>query len=148
MLEKTKVVWKKTWQVVNQCINKNIKISSLPKCFVANNVEIHDQLEITTGFNNFFVNIGPNLAKNLPECTDKSHKEYLKYEANYYVFLEPTCVNKVINIIKTFQGKDSYGHDGISINIVKKLSNIIALPFTYICNRSFECGVFPEKKWN
>ena len=105
LLEEHKSNMKKTWQVLNQCINKNRNKPSLPKYFTANNVEIHDKLEIATGFDNFFVNVGPNLAKNIPECTDQSYKNYLSYEANGSMFLEPTCVQEIINTIKAFQGR-------------------------------------------
>ena len=136
---------KKTWQVLNQCMGKNKSRSSLPKCFKVNNVEINDSEEIANGFNNFFVNVGPSLAENIPKSDEDSFKDYIQYKSGYSMFLEPTCAKEIMNIIKTFQSKDSYGHDGLSMKIVKIISEVIAGPFSHVCNRSFESGVFPDK---
>jgi hypothetical protein len=43
--------------------------------------------------------------------------------------------------------KQSCGYDGVNIPLVKSLisyTNILA-PLTYICNKSFESGVFPNQ---
>ena len=93
----------------------------------------------------FFVNVGPSLAKNIPECSEKSFSDYLHYTSNNTMFLEPTCANEVVNTINTFQSKNSFDYDGISMHVVKQISELIAEPFSHICNLSFECGVFPEK---
>ena len=54
LLDMHKNDMKKTWQVLNQCMDKNKSRSSLPKCFKVNNVEINDSEEIANGFNKFF----------------------------------------------------------------------------------------------
>ena len=146
LLESHKNNMKKTWQVLNQCMNKGRKRSSLPKSFKVNNVETSSLEEIANGFNNFFVNVGPSLAKNIPECSEKSFSDYLHYTSNNTMFLEPTCANEVVNTINTFQSKNSFDYDGISMSIVKQISELIAEPFSHICNLSFECGVFFLKK--
>ena len=46
-----------------------------------------------------------------------------------------------------FKNKYSSGYDGISMNLVKTLmsnSNIVG-PLSYICNLSFQSGVFPDE---
>ena len=43
--------------------------------------------------------------------------------------------------------KQSCGYDGVNIPLVKYLisyTNIVA-PLTYICNKSFESGIFPDE---
>ena len=91
---------------------------------------------------NFFVNVGPSLAENIPKSDEDSFKDYIQYKSGYSMFLEPTCAKEIMNIIKTFQSKDSYGHDGLSMKI---FSEVIAGPSSHVCNRSFESGIFPDK---
>ena len=54
LLESHKNNMKKTWQVLNQCMNKGRKRPSFPKSFKVNNVETSSLEEIANGFNNFF----------------------------------------------------------------------------------------------
>jgi hypothetical protein len=57
---------KMLWKTLNQIINKQEKNRSLPKEFTANNSEgkISDPQTISNKFNEYFVNVGPDIAKN------------------------------------------------------------------------------------
>ena len=92
-------------------------MSSLPKCFKANNKELSENKDIANGFNNFFANVGPNLAKTIPACEGKSFYDYMVNNVRSFMFLQPTCESKINNVIRVFQNKTSSGHDGISMNI-------------------------------
>ena len=127
-------------------MGKNKSRSRLPKCFKVNNVEIKDSEETANGSNNFFVNVGPSLAENIPKSAEISFKDFIQYKSGSSMFLEPACTKEVINTIKAFQSKDSYGYDGTRMKIVKIFSEFIAKPFCHVCNRSFESGLIPEKK--
>ena len=52
-----------TWQVLNRIINKTKKQNCMPEHFTCNNKRIVNKKDIANGFNNFFVNVGPQLAK-------------------------------------------------------------------------------------
>ena len=56
----------KTWKTIKEIINKhkNVKISNT---FSINNKQVTDPKVIAENFNNFFVNIGPNLANKIPK---------------------------------------------------------------------------------
>ena len=108
-------------------------------------VEIQNEQDIANGFNKFFVNVGPSLAKNIPECATKSYYDYMQTDIKSSMFLAPTCEKEINNTIKAFQSKDSSGYDGISMTIVKKIASFIAKPFSHICNDSFLYGIFPDR---
>ena len=55
---------RKQWAVIKQVLSKN-KPDGLPNTFNIDNNVISDKYIISEGFNNFFVNIWPNLAKNI-----------------------------------------------------------------------------------
>ena len=52
-----------------------------------------------------------------------------------------------LQIVSNFKNKQSYGYDGVDVPLVKSLisSNNIVQPLTYICNKSFESGIFPDE---
>ena len=53
---------KRTWKILNEVINKRCKSNSFSTNFIEDGIEITNKQEIAEGFNNFFVNIGPELA--------------------------------------------------------------------------------------
>ena len=54
---------KGTWKVLNSLIKKGRSYKSVPDTFVCGNQSLTDKSEIATGFNDFFVNVGPHLAR-------------------------------------------------------------------------------------
>lgn len=51
---------------------------------------------------------------------------------------------EVISVVRSLRNKTSVGHDDISIKVIKSSIEIIVKPLTFIMNRSFEEGIFPE----
>ena len=143
LLSQHKGNMKQTWKVLNECMCKSKSQATFPRCFNSNNVEVVKNQDIANGFNQFFVGVGPSLAKNIPDC-DNSFRDYFTNRSELSMFLEPTCEQEIVSVIKLFQNKTSSGYDGIDMNVVKKISNFIAKPFSNICNKSFESGVFPQ----
>ena len=134
---------KKTWNIINNCIQHGKKSKSYPETFKVGEKLTNDPKQIANGFNNFFASIGPNLAKNIPESGAKV-SDYINYNASSSFFLEPTCSDEIITVIKRFKNKTSSGYDGISMQTVKYISDIIAGPLAYIANLSFQTGTFPD----
>ena len=55
------------WKLINEVINKNKLKPELQDCFVQNETLISDSTEISNKFNEYFVNVGPNLARKYQE---------------------------------------------------------------------------------
>ena len=51
------------WSVINKVIKKSKSVSNYPDSFCHNENIVTDKNEIADKFNDFFVNVGPNLAK-------------------------------------------------------------------------------------
>ncbi len=143
LLDKHKNDAKETWKILNKCIKTNT-YSSLPSSFLDNNKHLSDAKEIANGFNNFFVNVGPNLAKNIPSCDDKHFTDFINYNSESTIFLNPTNPTEIYDIIRNLKPKTSFGHDGIDMNVIKNSIDYIALPLAHICNKSLISGIFPE----
>ena len=146
LLEKHKSDIKSTWKVLNNVIKKGVTETCFPKEFVHSNTVISEKLEIANKFNEFFVNVGPNLAKNIEVC-DRSIDifNYLQSRNSTSMFLKSVSEEEVIKVVNSFKGKTSTGYDNIDMSILKKVINYIVQPLSKIFNQSFSQGVFPDK---
>ena len=69
LLEESKQNIKETWKIINKLLNKkSTKNSSYPSEIKNNGSTISGNKNIAEHFNQFFVNIGPTLAKSIPKC--------------------------------------------------------------------------------
>ena len=80
--EKRKGNMKMTWQGINDLLGKNNKDSQYPSHLIHNGKIVKDDAEIAESFNDFFINIGPALAKEIKASTNCSYKEFLKDRIN------------------------------------------------------------------
>ena len=99
----------KTWQILNQVINKN-KCASNKTGFHHNGSIITDENDICNKFNDFFLNIGMNLTSKIPN-TDIPYTKYLSGTYTKSIFMSPTSTTEVDNIISTLKNSSS-DHDG------------------------------------
>ena len=53
-------------------------------------------------------------------------------------------VNDVQKSISNLKTKSSFGHDGISTKLLKKINDIISPPLTLVINQSLNTGIFPD----
>ena len=94
-------------------------------------------------FNDFFVSIGSNLAKKIISQNLSSQK-YMEQPLIYSMFLNvvtPDENHKVINSLKNAAA----GYDELTASILKMVSSSIISPIAYLCNLSFDQGVFPSE---
>ena len=99
--------------------------SEFPEYFMIENKLVSDKSTISNKFNEFYTNIGPNLAKEINIASSKSFRSYLKSsnEKNFY-FVDVTeeIVYKIMNNLKP---KDSCGQDGLSSSLLIQLKHIL-----------------------
>ena len=132
----------KSWQIIKEVINKK-QNNSTGNTFVIDNKEISDNKVIVESFNDFFVNIGPNLAKSILNVA-KDATDYIPNQYQSSMFVNPTCSNEVKNIIMALKDS-SPGYDGIKSNILKVTCNSFIAPLTHTINVSLSQGVFPDE---
>ena len=63
---------------------------------------------------------------------------------NSFVLL-PSDTAEIVNIVDSFDSKVSFGHDAISICVIKNCIGNIAQPLSAILNSSFRSGLFPDE---
>ena len=133
---------KKTWETINDHLGRKKSFSNIPDTFVSNGKILSGAVEIAEGFNDFFVNIGPNLSKVIPNPT-KSFTDYLCSPSSVnFVFANttPSIINEALIKLKS---KNSSGHDKISSNMLKVIAPTIMAPLCHLFNLSFKTGFIP-----
>ena len=97
---------------------------------------------ISEKFNDFFVNIGPTLARTF-EKIKGSPEQYLEDRRLNSLFLKPVTTEEVGNIMASLKDS-SPGHDEMKIGPIRSVLNYIEGPLTYVCNLSLNEGIFPD----
>ena len=105
----------------------------------------NDPKTIANKFNEYFINIGLNLAKNIKNNSDTNFEKYLIGNYQNSMFLAPITENELENEIKSMDSSKSPGYDNISNKILKLTAKDISKALTHIFNLTFQNGVIPEK---
>uniref|UniRef100_A0A672HNX1 Reverse transcriptase domain-containing protein n=1 Tax=Salarias fasciatus TaxID=181472 RepID=A0A672HNX1_SALFA len=134
---------KSTWGILNKVLNTKEEKNFYPKYFVKENIEIHDEKEITNEFCKYFTNVGPNLTVNISK--NSNIDENLINNHMNSIFLEKVEKEEILKIVQNFGNKRSTDGEGLDMIIVKSIIEFVIEPFTYICNLSLTTGVFPDK---
>ena len=100
-----------------------------------NGAQIQDPLVIAEEFNNYFVNIGPNLAQNIPDA-DLDFRHFLKMRNSHTLFLDPILEHEVLDIVNNLKINKSAGYDRIThFFLLKQIIGEIVSPLTHILNK-------------
>ena len=97
---------------------------------------------IAESFNSFFVNVGPNLAKNIPSDS-RSPTGYMESNPCSTAVI-PASQNEIITIIKNLK-QSSPGWNDISSFIVKHTCHYFIERLMHVANLSITQGVFPHQ---
>ena len=135
---------KKTWGVLKELIGKARNTeSSLPIKLVIEKKEVTEIKDIAEEFNNFFTNVGPNVAKKVPNSSN-SFTSFLN-QTHSIMEKNSLSINELKEAFFSLKTKKSPGYDDINFNVVKKCFGEINEPLKHLFNLSLENGIFPEK---
>jgi hypothetical protein len=132
---------KKMWKKVNELTNRNVKSTNINEISDDGNI-VTEPREIANIFNNFFTEIGPKLADDLPEH-NQIPESYVKPLNSIFRFqlVTETYVSKLLYTIKTTKATE---HDRISAKLLKDSADIITKSLITIFNKSILSGSFPD----
>ena len=92
---------KDTWTIFNAAMNTKKSSTEFPSNFELNGTNIVNKQTIADEFNNFFINVGPNLAKNIPAVNNAaSIYDYMGQQHLNSMSINPVNEAEVIRIIK------------------------------------------------
>ena len=130
-------------ETINEIMNKHRNNIILPKEFNGDSSDeiIGDPYKIANKFNEYFVNIGPGLAKKLPD-SEITFDKYLTNKNNNNFFIEPATKHEIE--IQNLNSKKSPGYDGISSQVIKTIAKEISESLSHIFNLTFLSGTIPN----
>jgi hypothetical protein len=133
---------KKSWQIIKRILNKDSSIRNAQ--LLINNQLTTDHKVIAEHFNNYFVNIGRNLSKNIPH-SDIDPLHYLNdLNIRDSLFFRATDTEELSRIILDLKDS-SCGYDEISAKMIKNTFLNFLTPLVHIINLSLTQGVFPQE---
>ena len=133
---------KDTWKNLNAAMNKKKSSTEFP----THETNIVNKQIIADEFNNFFVNVGPNLAMNIPVVNNAaSVYDYMGQPNLNSMFINPVNEAEVIRIIKLCKPNDSMDYDDISMWVLSRIAPQVVKPLVHIFNLSFSTGIFPSE---
>lgn len=146
MLEQHKNNIQSTWKVLNSIIKKQTNKNDYPNYFVKDGQILNGNKEMSMAFNNFFANVGPSLANEIPQPSDVKEidKNIIKGNVNS-LFLRSVDENEIIQIVSKLKNKRSTDCFEFDTIVVKEIIYSIVAPLVYIFNQSFLTGIFPSK---
>ena len=139
-LDESKSNKKKYWEIIRE-LTKGTTGLQYPPYFNEGGQVIKEDLNIANKFNDYFINIGPNLEKQIP----KLNTNY-QLPGNYphSFFFQPTCNKEIQSTIKTLN-KAAPGWDGLTHSIFMLISDYLEFPLQHIINLSFIDGLVPSE---
>ena len=134
------------WNILNSIIRNNPRQISYPKYFIDKDNANYNMDDVANSFNQFFVNVGPELAEKIPDPGTSGEDYSTLLERNpYSMFLKAVEEKEILDIVTKFKNKKSTDLNDLDMTLVKKVIEGISKPLTFICNLSFQTGKFPNK---
>ena len=93
--------------------------------------------------NNYYFNVGADLAKNIPVCS-KEAINFIPKNMEKSLFFVPTTKREISDIIVNLKQTDSVGHDSIPLKLVRHCKSELAEILSDINNHAIAEGVFPD----
>ena len=136
---------RKSWLILNKLIGRVKNKNSVPSYIMCNEEKVFKLHDICSGFNKEFATVGDKVNKKLGP-TKGDFKKYLKNPTSCRLSFQPMTTNDVARIIQSLKNKTSFGNDGISNKMLRKLCTVICMPISIIINKSIkECKI--PKEW-
>lgn len=103
---------------------------------------IFDPNEVSQLFNNFFIDSVREVVSQIPVCDNNINCSVSVLNS---MFTLPYSEYEVRGLFGKLKNKSSSGPDGIPCNLLKRISDYLIVPLTFLINLSLESGIFPEK---
>ena len=134
---------KKMWSIIKNIINRNKRKYTNRRFKLSDGSITNDKQLISDKFNDFFINVGPNLAKRI-EKQNKNPEQFMKAKVTFSLYLEPVTEQEIYKIVSSLKNS-SPGYDNLSPSILRLSLPLICPLLTHICNLSLSEGIFPDE---
>ena len=135
-----KRIWKGIKQIIRTTSQERQAISKV----VLNDIKITDPPSIANAFNNYFANIGSDLASAIPSVINSAY-EWMSPPPRDRFFLSPITPEEIETEISNLKIAKAVGPSSIPVSIFKILKGTLSEPLQMIFNASFLTGIVPER---
>lgn len=142
--EKFKGDIKRTWKTINTILNRNRKVNNFPSHIICKSGKLENLQDIVNEFNDYFCNIGQELAKKIPS-SKQNYSVFLKKQITSSFSFNTVDSDTIKKVLNGFKPKTSKGTDGISMKLLKSISQIIIEPLRILVNQSIMTSTFPSE---
>ena len=133
---------RKTWQTINDVLSRKGNKSVITE-IESDGLSVNEPKEIAEKFNHYFVEIGPELARDIRE-PNVSFTNFLSSHDGLFTFSEVES-SSVSTLLSKLCKSKATGLDGISAKLLRECHDLISDSLTYIFNQSLLSGIFPEE---
>ena len=135
---------KKAWKTVNDLLGRKNKQTVVNELKLADN-GLTNPKDIAEVFNDYFANIGQNLASNQTDNTNFNFETYVKKAESEFTAFQPVTIGQVYQLLTSLSSNKATGVDKISSKIIKIASPAIADSLTHIFNQAVTLSSFPDE---
>ena len=100
--------------------------------------------DIAEGFNDYFSNIGPDLASKI-DTPNLNFQTYIEKAKSEFSAFQPVTVSNVYHLLHGLSSNKATGVDKISSKIIKIAAPAISDSLTYIFNQAITLSLFPHE---
>ena len=100
--------------------------------------------DIAEGFNEYFSNIGPNLASNI-DSSNYNFETHVKNAKSEFAAFQHVIVSQVSHLLHGLSSNKATGIDKISCKIIKLATPVISDSLTLIFNQAITLSSFPDE---
>ena len=134
---------KKAWKSINSLLGRQNKPTVINELRVGeNNFTNHE--DIAEGFNEYFSNIGPNLASNI-DSSNYNFEMHVKNAKSEFAAFQHVTVSHVSHLLHGLSSNKATGIDKISCKIIKLATPVISDSLTLIFNQAITLSSFPDE---
>ena len=138
---------KKTWEILNEAINKRKPSSLIDSLKIYGNSETDPQ-KIADQFNKFFTSIATEIASTINPVIPipvPTVETLLADEDKFSMSSNPVSQLELSQALNKLLDKRSLDLNNISMYLFKKIIHVIQTPLLHIFNRSLVTGIVPSK---
>ena len=134
---------KKAWKSINNLLGRQSSPTVVNELKVDGS-NLTNLKDIAEGFNNYFSNIGPDLASKI-DSSNHNFETYVTTTKSEFPTFQPVTVSHVYHLLLGLSSNKATGIDKISCKIIKIAAPVISDTLTLIFNQAITISSFPDE---
>ena len=134
---------KEAWKTINDILGRQRKPTVVNELKLGEN-SLTNTKDIAEGFNDYFSNIGPDLASKI-DTPNLNFQTYIEKAKSEFSAFQPVTVSNVYHLLHGLSSNKAIGVDKISSKIIKIAAPAISDSLTYIFNQAITLSLFPHE---